>query len=231
MKKHSTLVPIIHPLFIQCCHYVHHDEFWKEVFENMAYNKCPFGVFIHNNTMCCTVKGKEFSYALRSHNIEQTTNDIIDLLRSKTLILSQYDHVQQRLKLQKAFDTYFDGLTSWNDIKKQSMRVNLLQRYVLHQSAHYKYSMAFTRRFFSLLFVGLQFRMIVSRHIHYSHGRIRHIDGLECLPGMVVCARHIIVPAPPSPPFHVDTDKVIRFVSKQPIRISSMWVKYVASLS
>jgi hypothetical protein len=83
--------------------------------------------------------------------------------------------------------------------------------------------MVFTRRLYTLLFVGLQFRTILSRHISYTDKRIQSIDGVHCSPSLVVCSKSVLVPLL-SPPSSAQRER-------QSTRLSSLWIKYLASLS
>ena len=61
-------VELIYPFFIDCCKYTD-DIFWKFVFEDLAYGKTPYGIYLTKNFLCCNYKGKEFSYKIDSKKL------------------------------------------------------------------------------------------------------------------------------------------------------------------
>ena len=48
------------------------DIFWKNTFEELSYGRCPYGIYISNNNICCNYKDKKFCY-----NIYNETNSEI----------------------------------------------------------------------------------------------------------------------------------------------------------
>ena len=54
---------LIYPIFLSCCEFSK-DNFWKFIFEDLAYGNCPYGTYIVKNYICCNYKGKEFMYTI-----------------------------------------------------------------------------------------------------------------------------------------------------------------------
>ena len=56
---------LVYPIFLECCKYTK-DNFWKYIFEDLAYKKTPYGIYIYCDYICCNYKGKEFNYKINS---------------------------------------------------------------------------------------------------------------------------------------------------------------------
>ena len=54
---------LVYPIFLECCKYTK-DNFWKYIFEDLAYKKTPYGIYIYCDYICCNYKGKEFNYKI-----------------------------------------------------------------------------------------------------------------------------------------------------------------------
>ena len=54
---------LVYPFLLKCCAFTN-DNFWKYVFEDLAYGKPPYGTYITHNFLCCKYKDKEFSYKI-----------------------------------------------------------------------------------------------------------------------------------------------------------------------
>ena len=69
---------IIYPIFLECCEYTK-DEFWRSIFEDLAYGITPQGTFISKGSLCCSYKRKQFSYTIQRKE-PQIKNRILDYL-------------------------------------------------------------------------------------------------------------------------------------------------------
>ncbi len=78
---------IIHPIFLQLASNME-DTFWKYIYEDLSYGKCPYGIYIQNDYICSFIRGKEFSYRIDETNQRKTCDDIHHLLKYKAGILS-----------------------------------------------------------------------------------------------------------------------------------------------
>ena len=93
---------LVYPIFLKCCE-ISDDDFWKYVFEELAYGRSPYGTYIKKGFLCCNYKSKEFTYKIDTQKDSQIIYDeIYDLLYNKLGLLSN-DDIKMRKK-------YFDVL-------------------------------------------------------------------------------------------------------------------------
>ena len=78
---------IIYPIFLKLASTME-DTFWKYIYEDLSYGKCPYGIYLQNDYICCFIKGKEFSYHMDEKN-KKSCEEIHHLLKYKAGILSE----------------------------------------------------------------------------------------------------------------------------------------------
>ena len=61
---------IIYPIFLNCCQFTN-DPFWQNIFEELAYGKTSYGIYISKNFICCNQKRKEFSYKIENKEVKR----------------------------------------------------------------------------------------------------------------------------------------------------------------
>ena len=67
---------IQYPIFLKIANQME-DTFWKYIYEDMSYAKCPYGIYIQGDFLCCFMKEKEFSYRLDETNPEMKQESTI----------------------------------------------------------------------------------------------------------------------------------------------------------
>jgi hypothetical protein len=223
MKENVSVVT--HPIFLRCCQYLS-DPFWIYLFEDMAYGKCPYGIILKDNCIYSVLKNREFTYSLLQSDKDTKTmcEDLCTIFSSKLHLLSQKDHFRYRTECQDYVTNYMNNMYQWNDIRKKSLKDLLLEQYSLTQKQKYNYSYAFTRKLFAIVFIGIQFKTILSKHIHYRNRSIRNIDGVECKPSEIVCSFNIFVTK--SSTSSSQPPKNSKFITK----LSLSWKRYLLSL-
>ena len=75
----SVVNEIIYPFFLQCTQYTE-DKFWCNIFENLSYGICPYGVYIYNDYLSCNHKVYRFKYHLLNKEPKNLYDDIFKLL-------------------------------------------------------------------------------------------------------------------------------------------------------
>ena len=163
---------IVHPVFLRIASQMD-DTFWKYVYEDLSYAKCPFGVYIQNDYLCCFKKGKEFSYRIDENN-QNIKSEIHNLLKNKAGILSEKEKIQQkedffRLKQEEKRKT----------INKKHVRDNLLQKFILEQSTIYGIKLEHCKKIINYLYTAFMFKNISIDNIDFENGYISKIDGIE----------------------------------------------------
>lgn len=209
MREEVSVVS--YPIFLKCCQHLS-DPFWIYLFEDLAYGKCPYGMVIKDECLYSFLKHREFSYAL--DQVDKTTSDVAQdlcrLLRSTLPLTHKHAIVPDSAH----------GAT-WNDIRKKNLKDLLLEQYTLAQKQRFHYSHALTKKLFAVIFIGIQFKTILQRHIHYRNCVIQRIDGIDCRPNQFVCSFNVFLTKPTTP-----ANSYARATSK----VSNAWKRYLINL-
>ena len=170
---------IIHPIFLQLAS-IMEDTFWKYIYEDLSYGKCPYGIYIQNEYLCCFIKGKEFSYRINESN-EKSCEEIHHLLKHKAGILSEKEKIQQKedfFQKTKKSDKKF--------INKKFLRENLIQNFVLRNGKKYNIRMEHQKHLISFIYVAFLFKSITLQDVFFENDEIESIDGIEFHPQKVI---------------------------------------------
>ena len=84
---------ILYPIFLKLSCKMQ-DNFWRYVYEDLAYGRTPYGLYLQDDYLCCYIKNKEFSYKITDN--ESTLDELHDLLKKKAGILSEKDKIEDR---------------------------------------------------------------------------------------------------------------------------------------
>ena len=169
---------IIYPIFLECCQYSN-DIFWENIFEDLAYGKTPYGTYISKGFLCCNYKDKEFSYKMEQKDSEQLYNDIYLLLAKKLGLLSQRDKIKKKIDFFNIEEELKEGRKNWSSIRKKNIKDLLIENYVIDMKNKYLLSLKQSQYLLSIIFIGMIFKVISVKDIHYENGKIEHIDGIE----------------------------------------------------
>jgi len=156
----------------------------------MAYAKCPYGIYLQKNYLCCNVKNKEFIYKLEENkSVEETFDDINSLLRIRLGLLSEKERIIQK----DSVTILRNKKEEWNNVKKKIIRETLLEHYVMTKSIQYQLSIGVIHKMLSLLIIGLIFKTLNSKDIIYQNGIIENINGFVFFPKKVFITKNILV--------------------------------------
>ena len=170
---------IIYPFFIKCCQYSP-DVFWENIFEDLAYGKTPYGTYISKDFLCCNYKDKEFSYKIeRNKQSDVLYNEVYDLLANKLGLLSQQDKLNKRIEFYNVEENIKACRKDWSSIRKKNVKDLLIENYVIDMKNKYNLSIKQAKRLLSIIFIGIVFKVINSKDIEYSEGRIQNINGVD----------------------------------------------------
>jgi|LauGreDrversion2_6_1035139.scaffolds.fasta_scaffold00703_6 hypothetical protein len=180
---------IFYPIFIKCLAFIN-DPFWRFVYEDMAYGRCPYGLYLQKNYLCCSIKNKEFSYKIEPEkNPEEIYNETYSLLKQRVGLLSEKEKLAQR---EKAFrNRLTNKKDEWVSVKKKMIRDTLLENFVLQKSNNFDLSVNVAKKILSLLIIGLMFKTLNSKDIFYSNGFIQDINGFVFQPKKVFITKNI----------------------------------------
>jgi len=210
---------IIYPIFFECCEFAA-DNFWKNIFEDLAYGKTPYGTYINKNFLCCSYKNKEFSYKIERKDSQIIYNDIYNLLANKLGILSRKEKVKKLVAFHKTESRIKEFRQEWSNIRKKNIKDLLVEKYVIDMKNTYGLTIKQAKYLLSVLFMAIVFKVITSKDIDYSDGKIQNIKGIEFSKKKIILKRNIYTSDLNISP-EIFTDKQL---------MSENWGKYLKDL-
>ncbi len=175
---------ITYPIFLEVAKYAE-DHFWRSMFEEMAYEKTPYGCYMSKGFLNCSFKGKEFSYKIQENGDPQKLyEDIITLLKEKLGIFSSSDKlrkIQDFAKMEEEIKELKNN--KWVGIKKKTSKDFIIENFVIEMKEKYKLSDIKTKQLLGTIMSGLIFKVYTPKDIQYENGKINEINGLEFYPG------------------------------------------------
>jgi hypothetical protein len=210
---------IIYPVFLECCEFAF-NAFWENVFEDLAYGKTPYGTYIHKNFLCCSYKNKEFSYKIERKDPKTLCDDIYNLLTKKLGILSQKEKVKKRVDFHETESRIKEFRQEWGNIRKKNIKDLLVQRYVVDMKNKHLLSFKQAKYLLSVIFIAMVFKVITSKDIEYSNGKIQNIDGIEFTKKKIIVKRDV---------YNIDVNFSPEVLADKKI-MSDNWDKYLSAL-
>ncbi len=164
---------LLYSCFLACTDYTD-DNFWKNIFEELAFGVCPSSTYINKNYIISNSRGKEFVYKINPDLEPETLFwDVYNLLSEKVGIKSTREIEEYKQNIDNSETIY----VTWSNIKKKTIRDAIILQYVLEQTDLYELSRSKSRELFNLINLGILLKFIVSKHIILNNGRIESIYG------------------------------------------------------
>lgn len=196
---------IIYPVFLDCCQFTN-DSFWQNIFEELAYGKTSYGIYISKNFICCNQKRKEFSYKIENKDPQVVFNELIQLFKNKAGLQSHQEKLNTRRNFNQLEDETNKNIkNNWGSIKKKNMKELLIELYVTKMKNKYFLTLEQARYLISIIYIGIIFKVIVpKKDINYLNGEIIDIAGIEFDRKKVILSKDIysveITPEVPNEP-------------------------------
>ena len=166
---------LVYPCFLSCTEYTE-DEYWKNIFEDLAFGITPQGAYISKHYIISNTKNKEFVYKINIDLDPETVFiDIYNLFSEKLGIKS----VQEIEDYKNSIDSSELVFNSWNSIKKKSIRDSIILDYVTKKSEEYTLSRSKAKELLNTINLGILLKFISNKHIHYDDNEIKEIEGFE----------------------------------------------------
>ena len=173
---------IVHPIFLKLAS-LQEDTFWKYIYEDLSYGKCPYGIYIQNDYICCFIKGKEFSYYFEDK--EECLQEIHTLLKNKAGILSEKEKIQQK-------EDFFQKKNNEKKfINKKFLRENLIQNFVIKQGKLYNIGSEHKKNLISFLYNAFLFKVVQINDINFTEGEIDSVNGIEFKPQEIIIQKKL----------------------------------------
>lgn len=169
---------IIFSIFLSVAEYCT-DQFWKDLFENLAYGICPYGLFFNSSKLlCCKFKNKEFYYDFHNKTAKEIFLELTSILKTKFFISSRQEQSRQYKNCDKLS---LDNVQNWSDIRKKSLQLSLLENYILELQKKHNFSSKICRKILSNILIALQFKVISSNDVVFDSykNQISTINGLN----------------------------------------------------
>jgi hypothetical protein len=175
---------IIHPIFLKIASSME-DTFWKYIYEDLSYGKCPYGIYLQNDYICCFIKGKEFSYRIIEDKSE-VLDDIHNLLKNRAGILSDKEKIQQK-------EDFFQKKTiQKKNINKKFLRENLIQNFILKEGKKYNIKLEHQKNLISFLYIAFLFKSITINDIQFEKSEIKSINGIEFSENKILIKKRLL---------------------------------------
>lgn len=210
---------ILYPIFLECCVFAV-DNFWENIFEDLAYGKPPYGTYISKDFLCCGYQKKDFSYKIERKDPEQLYTEVYKLLSGKLGLLSP----QEKISQQKKFDTYENSIRisrdSWTSIRKKSTKELFIELFVTRMKNEHSLSLKQSRHLLEVILMAMVFKTIESGHVNYSNGAIQSIDGITFSKGKINIAYDL---------YNLDITTVAELPTDKKL-MSDNWTQYLKEL-
>jgi hypothetical protein len=167
-----------YPIFLKCLRHAT-DEYWSNIFEELAYNNCISGTYISKGFYNSTIKGKEFTYNYLNKSDVELYHDIVKLLKDKLNIMSKNDKkliLDEISFLEKELQEY--KTLGWGAIKKKGIKEILIQNYLIDMQKKYKLSDTQIKKLYNIINLGIMLKSIKASDIVYQDGEVRNIKGI-----------------------------------------------------
>ena len=212
---------IVYPNILKCCDCTN-DNFWKCVFEDLAYGKTVYGTYILKDFICCGYKGKEFSYKIDHEKAPDILyKEVYNLLNKKLGLCSQTD----KNKRKETFDSLESHLktiqnSNWSSIKKKGIKELLIENFVIDMKNKYDLTITQTKKLLLFISTCILFKVIVSSDINYECGKIQSIDGITFKPKKIILEKSL----------NDCVSDDIQEVIFEKNTMSDLWAKYLSNL-
>lgn len=153
------------------------DPFWQQVLSDMALNKFPKGMYVHDDHVYCKIKNREFMYKYKDKTADEIALQLCDLVRQNLYMVSIQDH-SNNMTMNQGKLTHDDSPNSWTAIKKKSMRETIILKFVLSKCNEHDFSRETKSSLFNSILLHILFKDISHNDILYNDNQIHSINGL-----------------------------------------------------
>ena len=165
--------------------------YWKSIFEQLAYGKTPYGVYIYKEFLSCNYKNKEFSYKIdEEKEPEILFNEIYDLFSNKLGLFSEEEKLKCFDDIEKSSSIVCD---SWASIKKKNIKNILVEHYIINMKEKYDLSSKQITTLYNVILLGLLLHTIKTSDIEYSDGLIKKIKSIDFKKQKVIYKKDFII--------------------------------------
>ena len=208
---------IIYPMFLECSDYCN-DNYWKNIFEDLAYGQTPYGTYISKGFFCCNYKNKEFSYKIEKKDSKKLFEDISALCK-KIGLLSHNDKIQKKIDFRNLENDIKEDREKWCNIRKKNLKDFLIENFVINMKKKYNLDTNQSKYLNYVIFLSMIFKIIGMKDVNYEDGEIKSIKGISFTDKNIIIENDL---------FHYEGRKCILIDDKK--FMSDSWEKYLTAL-
>ena len=208
---------IIYPMFLECSEYCN-DNYWKNIFEDLAYGQTPYGTYISKGFFCCNYKNKEFSYKIEKKDSQKLFEDISSLCK-KIGLLSHNDKIQKKIDFRNLENDIKEDREKWCNIRKKNLKDFLIENFVINMKKKYNLDTNQSKYLNYVIFLSMIFKIIGMKDVEYEEGEIKSIKGISFEDKKIILENDL---------FQYDGRKCILIDDKK--FMSDSWEKYLTAL-
>lgn len=167
---------LLYPIFLLCLEYID-DNYWKIIYEDLSYGKCPYGIYIKNNYLCCNFKNKKFNYKIQEDkDTKQFYYETYDILKNKFGLSSKNDKIDNKIAFEISESQIFkDTCCDWSSIKRKNIRLLFVEKYIIEKCKNYNIDIKNQIKLLNIIFLGLHLKTITKNHIIFDNFKIKDI--------------------------------------------------------
>ncbi len=225
---------VLYPIFLTVSD-IATDVQFKNIFNDLAYGKAPFGSYIMNkkvidpNTkevdyadyICSNLKGSEFIWKIDGNDPTVIYNELIEIFTKRLNIVSDSDKNKNIENFNIFNSTKNVGVESWGAINKKMIRNVFFDNYIQENTRKYGLTPTEGKYMYSLITISIMLKRLSSKDIIFENGKIVNIVGLSIDPSKKVNDR-----------IHLKyKQSVIQQEHKKPApTLSVLWSKYLDNI-
>lgn len=168
---------IVYHIFLECSKHTE-DNFWKYIFEDLAYCKPPYGSYISKGFIYCNYKGKEFSYKIEEKDPKVMFEELYILFKKKLGLSSVEDKSKSKVDLNDIENENIFSL-SWPSIKKKSVKDFIIENYIIEMKSLFSLSIPQTKNLLAVINIAFIFKKLNSEDVTFKDGKILKIKGIN----------------------------------------------------
>jgi len=202
---------LVYPIFLECCKYTK-DNFWKYIFEDLAYKKTPYGIYIYCDYLCCNYKGKEFNYKIDSTKTsKELFDDIYKLFNKRFELLSEKDKLNRR-------SLFEENENKISYLKKH--KYNTIFQYIIDMKRKWNLTLRQTQILLSYILLAFLLKLLKSSDMIFKKNKIISINGINFKKTKILYEQNLLK--------NFKIQSSLEIVNNK--KLSDVWTKYIQKI-
>ena len=169
---------LIFPFFLKCAD-ICKDDFWKQVFEDMAYGRPPKNILVYDKNIVLNIGKKKESFSFDNLDEQEFIEKVIPFLQSNISLYSTGD-VKKKQSIIEYLEKEKEKIkkSKWTQIRKNNPKKIFLLRFINEKKQEYNLSWDTAKKLYVELYDVL-FKQGMSKKVEFENGKIISIEGLD----------------------------------------------------